>query len=270
MDLSVLSALIRNGHGVNVVKYIKENTNFNIHEIWNGDTALHHLCEGRFGKENIMKALLAHTEVNVNAKNTLGSTPLTLACANSGMLGCIKLLLKDPRVEVNMANNYGNTPLWTLIWNAGWTLTEYLEEIKWLVALRGDELDLEKKGFGYGKECSPLELARIGKKCLPFIERLVADPKQVRYEVCLEFNFPEALTADLFAMTVLLCDDFLRLNETASSASRFFNIAKQLPIELQMIVCHRAHGSGKDNIKSKVFEPAFKHIVKEMSLSEIK
>ena len=43
---------------------------------------------------------------------------------------------------------------------------------------------------------------------------------------------------------------------------RFFAIASQLPLELQMVLCHRAFGSRKDLILIKHSEPAFKKLTR--------
>ena len=76
----------------------------------------------------------------------------------------------------------------------------------------------------------------------------------------------DALAAEVFALTVFLCDDLLQLKPTltttitASAASRFFTIASKLPMELQMILCHRVVGSMKQNILHKDSEVAFKSL----------
>jgi len=51
------------------------------------------------------------------------------------------------------------------------------------------------------------------------------------------------------------------LAATASAAAiRFFDIIKRLPMELQMMLCHRAVGSTKQNILHKDSEAAFKSL----------
>jgi hypothetical protein len=42
---------------------------------------------------------------------------------------------------------------------------------------------------------------------------------QARDEIRLEFGLVDELTAELFAITVFLCDDFLRIKEANSSAA---------------------------------------------------
>jgi len=79
----------------------------------------------------------------------------------------------------------------------------------------------------------------------------------------------DALAAEVFALTVFLCDDLLQLQPAshlaatpnpAAAATRFFVIAKRLPMELQMMLCHRAVGSMKQNILRKDSEVAFRSL----------
>ena len=83
--------------------------------------------------------------------------------------------------------------------------------------------------------------------------------------------FPsDALVAELFVQTVLVSDKYLALTEAgesdedreqADNARRFFEIAKQLPIELQMVLSNRAHSLAKELVLTKDSEPALKAIL---------
>ena len=67
---------------------------------WGDDrsfTALH--TAAAYGKDRVVKFLLAHPAINVNVRNTGGSTPLSLASFR-GRVSTVCLLLNDPRVEV--------------------------------------------------------------------------------------------------------------------------------------------------------------------------
>ena len=91
----------------------------------------------------------------------------------------------------------------------------------------------------------------------------------------MKFGVLAALAAEVFALTVFLCDDLLQLKPAfhlaatpyhAASAIRFFTIAKRLPMELQMILCHGAVGSMKQNILRKDSEAAFKDLARILLL----
>jgi len=48
----------------------------------------------------------------------------------------------------------------------------------------------------------------------------------------------------------------------ASAATRFFTIAKRLPMEMQMMLCHHVVGSTKQNILRRDSEAAFKSLAR--------
>ena len=78
------------------------------------------------------------------------------------------------------------------------------------------------------------------------------------------------LAAEVFALTVFLCDDLLQLqpalDASTTTAAPFFAISSKLPMELQMILCHRAVGSMKRNILRLDSEPAFKSLARMLLL----
>jgi len=75
-------------------------------------------------------------------------------------------------------------------------------------------------------------------------------------------------------LTVFLCDELLQFRPAlfaspmcnAATATRFFAIAFRLPMELQMMLCHRAVGSMKQNILRKDSEVAFKALARILLL----
>jgi hypothetical protein len=216
--------------------------------------------------EEVVSVLLAHPDVNVNQSKYDESTPFLLGCFN-GEVGVVKVLLKDSRVDINMSEEKGRTPLWWASCNG------YLDMIKWMIALRGDELNLDKIGkfWNDDKDYTAIEAARYFDctKVVSLLERFMVNPVQTRHDLRVELGLVDKDAADLFAMTVFLCDDFLRLkeaNSAATSAARFFNIASYLPMELQMVLCYRVFGSSKENIKSKDSEAAFKSLARTFHL----
>jgi len=62
--------------------------------------------------------------------------------------------------------------------------------------------------------------------------------------------------AEIFSMVLLLCDHQLQLTDgkprnDSDSAFRFFNILKDLPLELQMLICKRVYLS-KENFYDSI------------------
>ena len=82
----------------------------------------------------------------------------------------------------------------------------------------------------------------------------------------------DELASEIFSLTVFLCDELVQLKPAltpapaADATTRFFTIASKLPMELQMILCHRAVGSTKQNILRKDSEVAFKSLARILLL----
>jgi len=122
----------------------------------------------------------------------------------------------------------------------------------------------------YGAKHTALEIARKKSqtKVVSLLGRFVANPSLTRHELRVKLEFPDALAAEVFALTVFMCDDLLQLKRdramttppsfaTDCAAIRFFGIIEKLPMELQMILCHRAVDSANESILSKDSEGAF-------------
>jgi len=81
--------------------------------------------------------------------------------------------------------------------------------------------------------------------------------RRCRVELCLL----DELAAEMFALVVFVSDGLLKTKtSSATTAARFFNIARLLPLELQMVLCFRQVGSDKEIISGKDSEAAFKFL----------
>ena len=69
----------------------------------------------------------------------------------------------------------------------------------------------------------------------------------------------------MFALVVFFSDGLLQIRDTTPSpAARFFIIASQLPLELEMVLCFRQVGSDKEIISGKESEVAFKELARRI------
>jgi len=97
------------------------------------------------------------------------------------------------------------------------------------------------------------------------LERFKSDAAQTRYQVRVELGLLDVMAAEMFALVVFVSDGLLQINEsTPSPAARFFNIATQLPLELQMVLCRRVVGSAKELIPGNESEVAFKSLARKL------
>ena len=259
MSANQLRKLFMDGNVNGIKQFLEDNPAFNVNEKLDGFgyTALH--IASRNDYHEIVSVLLAHPDINVNQKSTYEQTPFLRGCLN-GKVEVVKVLLRDSRVDISMSNNDERTPLW-------WASSRgHAEVIKWMIALRGDELDPDRRGKDWDNtDYTAIEIARYKTKTevVSLLEKFMTNPTQTRHEIRLELSVTDALSTELFAMTIFLCDDLLRLKKACNSIIRFFCIINKLPMELQMILCHRVYGSYKENIKSKDSEPAFRSLTKK-------
>ena len=105
------------------------------------------------------------------------------------------------------------------------------------------------------------------------LERFKSDAAETRDAMRVELGWYDDLAAEMFSLVVFVLDELLqakkRVNTTPSPAARFFSIAAQLPLELQMMLCFRLVGSGKEIIPGKDSEVAFKELAKTLLWSSM-
>ena len=126
---------------------------------------------------------------------------------------------------------------------------------------------------GNNEGYAAIEIARKfeSTEVVSLLERFIADPALTRHELRVKLGMLDALAAEVFALTVFLRDDLLQPKPTlvttpaATDALRFFTIAKRLPMELHMILCHVVC-STKQNILHKDSEATFKSLARILLL----
>ena len=183
-------------------------------------------------------------------------------------MSVVQVLLKDPRVDVTLDDKNRRTPLWMASCYGHCTVVE------WLIASGRDLGDIyNKEGKHYDdSRYNALEIAQREKKpeVVTLLESFMAHPKQTRLKV--RVKLLDELTAKVFALVILMCDDLLQLkpdpgfSKTAAAILRYFAIASQLPMELQMVLCHRAVGSMRQNVLHKDSEAAFRALAEILLL----
>ena len=119
--------------------------------------------------------------------------------------------------------------------------------------------DVEKTDVIYGAmKWGKTEVARL-------LERVKKNPVKTRHAMRVELGLLDDLAAEMFAVIVFVSDGLLQINDTTpSAAARYFSIAKNLPLELQMLLCRRVVGSSKEIISGKESEVAFKELARDL------
>jgi len=220
-----------------------------------GWTALHVACVK--GYDSIVSILLAHPAIDVSVKGVYGPTPFLYCCAAE--YTCVRLLLKDSRVKVNEPDLARHSPLWKAACiNGSYT-------IKWWIA-SGREMDLGTPGE-WRKDAILAARAEKKAETVALLERFKENPLDTRHLVRLEIGWYDCAAAEMFALVVFVSDGLLKISnreQSTAPAARFFSIARRLPLELQMIVCHHVVGSPQDIIQGKDSEVAFKSLAESL------
>jgi len=252
-------AAVLSGDARKVAELIRQDPGFKVNMDQNGEgyTFLHRSCLGD-SRSAVIPFLLAHPDIDVNVKTKYGGTPFYYACWN-GYTSCVCEMLKDSRVKVNEPDNGGSTPLYFAAFYG------YLGVIKWWIA-SGREIDLGKPGdvektdaIGGAKKYGRTEAVTL-------LERFKENPDETRHAIRVELGLLDELAAEMFAMVVFVSDGLLQVNDTTTTtpAARYFSIAAQLPLELQMVLCFRQVGSDKEIIPGKESELAFKELARRL------
>ena len=174
-------------------------------------------------------------------------------------------MLKDSRVKVNEPQNSGFTPLWRA------ASYGHLDVIKCWIA-SGREIDLGKSG-DFKTDASRVAKSTGETEVVTLLEKFKSDAARTRYAMRVELGWYEEAAAKMFALVVFVSDGLLKTKATGVKAgakrTRFFNIARQLPLELQMVLCFRQVGSAKEIISGKDSEVAFKELARRLMWSSI-
>jgi len=215
----------------------------------------------------IVKILLAHPKINVNAQAHEGITPLCIACRR-GNATVVDLLISDPRTDATITYYSDVFPLWMpnrfskthvqLLIASG----KSLGDLRNMAGIR----DLYSNTLWVAMNSNTSQAPEV----VQLINDFYKDQAKTRHAVRMEMGRSSALSAHLFALIVLVCDGLLEvimvanpklMTESCSvqgQARRFFRILCELPMELQMVVCLRAFQSPRNVVLTKDSEPAFR------------
>jgi len=261
--LMILKAAVREGDARKLAELIRQDRRLDVNnqEGYFGSTALHSACVESH-RSPVIPLLLAHPKINVNLKDNGDQTPFFWAC-REGRTSCVREMLKDSRVEVNDPQTDRRTPLWVA------AARGYLGVMKWWIA-SGREMDLGRPGdvdytdaIGVAKERGKTEVVAL-------LERFKENPVETRHAMRVELGWYDEAAAEMFALVVFVSDGLLQVKDTTPSpAARFFSIASQLPLELQMVLCHRLMGSAKEIIPGQDSEVAFKNLAMSLNLHQL-
>ena len=203
-----------------------------------GATSL--FCPAALGDHKMVSMLLADSRINPGKPSSSGITPLWMAL-NMGQLIIVQLLLASWR-PIDVTQKPSFTP------------KSPAEQAR---ALTGEprqshetEADLARK------EANGLLIANL-------IDEYHRDPVTVMLRLRKLPVVRDHFINLTFALVVFHADNFLEMRaDCPLDPQRFFRICAQLPLDLQMVVCHRMFGSPKNIVLSFASEPGFKWLAR--------
>ena len=215
-----------------------------------GRSPLSWACEHGF--EAIVALLLAHPGIAPNPTNLSGTNAFWVAC-NYGKTSCVRVLLDDPRVVTDVTDFLGHPSIWAAVCNG------HQDVIKWWIASGrtmglGDPLNWRTNALGVAKKMGMTDMGAL-------LEEFDKNPVETRAGMRLELGWYDEVAAGVFALVVFVSDGLLQVtlgDQSTTAAARFFRIATQLPLELQMVLCYRVPGSLKEALPKRNSEAAFK------------
>ena len=252
---------IEEGDAMELAELIRQDPGLDVNVDYDGEwhTLLHLACLG-YDRSPVIPLLLAHPDIDVNVKDLDGWTPYYAACFH-GYTSCVREMLRDSRVKLNERDNLGYTPLWVSTSNGGFDI------IQWWIA-SGREMDLGTPGDVDRTDAIGGAMKYKKMDVVTLLKRFQEHPEETRRTVRLEIGWCDEVAAEMFALVVFVSDELLHVNETAPApAARFFNIARRLPLELQMVLCHLVVGSAKEIIPGNDSEVAFKSLANRLGWS---
>ena len=223
----------------------------------------------------VVRLLLSDPRVLINEPDSGNCSPLWLAAQN-GHLEIVQRILASGRfVDTTMVSTVG-----PVLWQ-GKTAAQQARQQLVLSEEDEDEPDTEYRrlfcpliadlidNYESNSTCVTMML-----RCYPGIRGLslslflfslchVLTDTHSRLSFRIYLVSQEDFIAQMFALMLFFTDHFVMLRETADARSgRFFVMVSRLPLELQMVLCNRIFGSGKDIVQTKFSEPSFRWLAR--------
>ena len=243
------------------------------------DGATPFLVSCEFGRAEVVRLLLGDPRIDPVRPDCEDATPFFCACAES-YPSVVRLLMDDPRTDPNKPRNDESTPLWYASQNGSldmihlllasdtvintrtkstWNNKTAAEHARWAA------VQPEWKGY---TDDDPERRRRDCPIIAALIDEYEMDPTPVRRRLRQLPRIRGHFIGQAFALVVFYSDDFVRLKPGEhEEISRFLRLCKLLPMDLQMVLCNRLFGSGRNVVTSIDSEPGFRWLARRFTQS---
>jgi hypothetical protein len=221
------------------------------HPNHDGRALLHMLVINRH--TSTLKRILSHPHVDVNSGDDRGNTPFIWACSSHTRIEAVKILLGDSRTRINVGNLSGPTALSNAL------RCDNIDAIELMIA-SGRKIDCDEGDPRYSSAAWASSSHTLSYRLL---QRFQRNPETTRRDIQKDLESGTQLIARIYALIVLIGDGYftIRQNHRASVTARFFRMTSRLPIELQMVMCHRLFNSARCVVLSSNFKRALKNFI---------
>jgi len=256
---------------VDIVTVLLGHPDIDVNKQTDGDTTALFFAS-IYGHDAVVALLLSRSDIDVNKDDQDNCTAFDVTCYHDKM-SCLQLLLQDPRLIIDTKHRDDESLLHYLVYN------HKIDIIKWIIALSGGHnLGFRESTFD-AITVSERDLDNHMHEGIKLLQAYRDNPDKVQFDVRIELGLKSLVIADLYTLIIFICDDLLTIKRYSNQNTlvqqqmnsdnivRFFNITTRLPIELQMLMCHRVFDSTGSNIRSSESELRFRHLARSQSQS---
>ena len=264
-----------------IIELLLSDKRIDVNHVVNGQSLLFLAC--LTSDFEMTKKLLRIPEIDVNAISEDGSTALFMAC-QIGKADIMTLILTHPKTEPNKPMLDNQTPLSVLLeknhsqaLEAFLALADNVDTEALIDVEKGEEMGVPGDYNHTIKSLNkrfvlPREVGLVfgSHESVYVFDEFVNDRRSARARFLKHWKLYYVFSPRAFSLVVMLCDDYFTLTQLESpdisDIKRFFNIAKRLPIEMQMTLCNRIFGLSDDLITKAALEKALRHLAWRLHL----
>jgi len=197
--------------------------------------------------------------VDVNELDFHRCTPLHVACGQSS-LRILRMLSGDPRVDFRKINAAGFGVLWCAMYGRS------NSNLPFLLSLGHSSLERQLNNWRIENDMVLNDGDWSSRQHVALVKAFQRDPVGERHRLRIRFHDPMTLALEMYALLVLVSDDFLALKLLRrrvlplkrDHARRFVTAAARLPQELQALLSYRAFRVGLTCMTGNAAEIAFR------------